>query len=135
MTEAELLTLFTEFGAINTGNLYWFLSVTFALYTVAYLVGRKLSLGSVIFIIVAYLSFLILVINEMATLIGFYSAIREDLHALQESGVQLSRTATYQLESADRLSAWNALGALFPFLASLGGIGYVIYQYRQGRKK
>ncbi len=137
MTETELIAHYLQVIALRKEDIYWFFSVTFVLYTVAYLAGRKLAFGTVIFLITAYAAFVFLNLLDYITTSRFINSIRDDLLDLQSQGLQLSSFSQNVVDviAAVDVSPWIILAASVPsVVAPLGGIGYLIFEYNRGRK-
>ena len=137
MTETELVSHYLEILALIKEDGYWFFSATFGLYSVAYVVGKKMTLGSVIFVIVAYIALLVSTINEVLVMRSLLVSILNDLMNLERQGAELSNLSQRVVEIlsfADLTPVMIGILSIAPLAASLGGVGYLLSQSRQGRK-
>ena len=132
MTEADLVSLYLEILSANYVVVAGYVSVTAALYTVAYMTGINLQIRSLIFIIITYFSIMAALGVLQQIYLGLLSGAVESLKNLNSDGVQLSQLSellTGQFEVSQGLLVVLALFML-PF--EIGAIGYLIYQYRIG---
>ena len=136
MSESELLI-----ASLEVGNQLWVIWVwgygtTFGLYSLAYLVGKKMSLGPLVFIVLTYVAFTFWVGREILRANSLIFGILDDLRALQSSGLQLSNVSINLINSwtQEFSNIWGLLGDVFPIMLALGGIAYLIYQFRVGQK-
>ncbi len=133
MTETDLVALCLEILNANYIIVGGYISVTAALYTVAYMTGTNLKIRSLIFIIITYFSIMVALTLLHVIYIEALSGAVESLINLNSDGVQLSQLSGVligQLEAREGL--WIALALLvLPF--EIGAIVYLIYQYRISR--
>jgi len=132
MTESELLTLFIELDANSMVLLAYCASVTTALYTIAYVVGTKLHIGSVVSLTLLFLGILAYLLNTLGTYGTLSLAVIESLSQLKSNGAELlpvSETLIGAGEVNSLMQILILLLSMFP----IGGVGYLIYQYRIGR--
>lgn len=136
MTESELLLLASEYQnrtwILNT----WSVSIGIALFTMAYLVGRKLTVFQLIFVIVTYVLYTVVVVRNVIRIGANQAAIQQELAALQESGVQLTAVASQiMVNYADVFSIPTALlETSYQILLFLGAITYLVVQFSKGQK-
>lgn len=135
MTESELLTLYLEISAAEVNFLAWCASVTTALYTVAYMIGTKLHIRSVISIVLMFLGILSFILIPAISYSSFELDVIESLRQLQSSGTHLSPFSENLISRIDEGIKPISVISIFLTLAfPTGGIGYLIYQYRIGGK-
>ena len=131
MTESELLTLYFELDSTSVVLIAYCASVTTVLYTIAYVVGPKLHIGSVISLIFLFLGILAFLLNLLVTYGGLELDVIESLSQLKSNGAELLPVTESLIGTGEIPVLW----LVFAFLSSMfpiGGIGYLIYQYRMG---
>ena len=131
--EFELLQLYAELRAQFYAAVTWWISITFGLYSIAYLAGKKLSTWAVAFVVMTYLFLTAFFIEQVVGWGRGIGAIRGDLRQLQQSGAEITlySQSVINVEPIPWIGIASFLSA--PAIA-LGGIVYLIMRFRSGRK-
>ena len=142
MIEADFVLMLSEYSNRSWVLQTWFVSVSMALFTVAYLVGKKLNIGQVSFILLTYILYTVAILRNLTRILNNIAGAVSSLHDLEKQDVNLS-PLTMQLFDSYNADLEITLGTTFEFLILeigffllmfFGSIGYLIYQYRNGRK-
>lgn len=141
MTEADFVLMLSEYTNRSWVLQTWFVSVSMALFTVSYLVGRKISLGQLLFILLTYVLYVFAILRNLGRILDNITSTINSLLALKDQGIELSPLTTQLFESYPvEDTSLKAIIDFFIFdfgfflLMFFGAIGYVIYQYRSGKK-
>ena len=135
MSESELLQLDLEYLSLNYEILFWWAGTTFGLYSVAYLIGNKLRLGTVSLLIFTYALFTFFIVFQSVTILGFSQSVAEDLKALQGSGIEISNTSRNVISAINNSdgSLWIViLNFASLLLIAFGAPVYLIHKFREG---
>ncbi len=137
MTEADLLMYHRELVNFTVQLLFGWFTVTFGLYSLAYLVGDRLRLSAVLFVLLTYILLTYAMISILMGNAEFIQAVYEALVDLQTNGTQVSIVSQRLMqEFSGELSLWGIISQIAVLLlVPIGGIGYLIYRHREGRKK
>ena len=136
MSESEILLLYVEMVTFNQTALAGWLTITFGLYSIAYMAGDRLKLGTVLFIIFSYIFLTFIAVGVLQTFNGFIGSLIEDILALQSSGSQISNMSLNLIQAfSTDVTLLETLS--LPVIGSLleaGAIGYLIYRHREGQR-
>lgn len=136
MTESELLMYHREVLAYIVQLAFAWFTVTFGLYSLAYMVGDRLRQEAVLFVILTYIAITYGIFTIISGNAAYTRAVGEALSELQASGSQISIVSQILIQSFNtELSMWSMIGqiAAVPLIA-IGGIGYLVYRHREGRR-
>ena len=132
MSENDFVYMLSEY----TNRLWvlqsWWVSVSLGMFTLAYFVGDKLRIASLLFILATFTVFLYFQVSQLRRIGANIIAAVGSLRDLESEGVQLSKLSEQLFLSYD--GSWLvAVEFLYLPLLYLGGIAYLIHRYQQGR--
>ena len=135
MTESEILMIYTETTTnFRTVFAAWF-TITFGLYSLAYITGDSLKRGTVFFIVLTYILLTFLVLEYIGSDVRALALLIEDLVALHNNGQLVSNLSLSLIQSSSEgPSLSDSVPEASLLLLGFGAIGFLIYRHLEGRK-
>lgn len=136
MAENDLLLLASEYQNRIWLLSSWWVSITVALFTLGYIVGKKISLFQLIFILMTYILYTINVVRNIGRVSANIANVINDLREIQSSGAELSNVSQQLLIGYREIGTFidSAFFLAAPALLFFGAHIYLVSQYRTGQK-
>ena len=131
MSEADLLMLHIELLNNAWTVLFTWIGTTTAMIGAAYFVSRRIKISLLIAMLSLYAIFSAACFAQIIQTWRRILTIGEDLAALQETGVQLTLSATLLIANLESRLVVSIAGALM-LIVFLASLIYVIYCYKGG---
>lgn len=136
MSQSELLLLASEYQDRIWTLGSWSVSIAIALFTMSSLLGKKLNIYQLPFVLITYIFYTGVVIRNLSRINSSLQATVEDMRELQSAGTDLSAVSQQVLENytggASILT--NLHEGSYQILLFFGAITYLALRYISSRK-